>query len=263
MARTDPATREQRAGDFYREKINAARETRRAGAEAYVQATLAEGRIANTVKHAPGTEQGATGASVENIRQLHEDARLDITNYRPTTVEDIAREIGPAFAGADDRVKALRQAQVNLNNLIDATDNSRYLIQREHEQCQRQMSGLRTVLDRYGPLRDRQLFDLEERMGRLSAEHEALIMRAPALGHDVSAAEHTRAAEFDKVRKPAERELADRQQRAAAARAELAAQRARELARERAQWEAERQRERQQEREGHVHRHSRGLSLGR
>jgi hypothetical protein len=210
--------------------------------------------------------QGAKGP-VEALKRLHDDARLDITGYQPSTVEDVARELSPAFAAADDRAKALRQAQVNLNNLIDATDNSRHFVQRQHEQRQRQMNGLQKALDRYGPLGDRQLSEFEERMDQLSAEREALIMRAPALGHDLSAAEYTRAVELEKVRKPAERELADRQQRATAARAELAAERAREVARERAQWEAareaERQRERQAEREGHVHRHSRGMSLGR
>jgi MobA/MobL family len=245
------AEREQRATDFYERKIIAGRDLRRQAREErlargddFWQQTLAAGRMANTAK--------ANAMTYEDIRQINETAKLDRDKwgYHPLTVEDVAREISPAFADADDCFKALTTKADTLDKAIEDKAREQQGVKWHHDLRQEQMSGLQAVADRFW--RDQQLFDLEETWHKLDKERTELVEHRTRLTDKLGAAEDTRAAELEKVREPAQRELADRQQRAAAARETLAAYRARERA-----IEQERQAERQRLQP------SRGYSLGR
>jgi chromosome segregation ATPase len=194
----------------------------------------------------------ANATTYEDVRRLNETAKLDRDKwgYHPLTVEDVAREIGPTFADADARFKALTTKAENLDKAIEDKASAERDIKWQHDLRQEQMSGLQAVADRFW--RDQQLFDLEEAWHKLDKERTELVEHRARLADKIGAAEDTRAAELEKVREPAQQELADRQQQAAAARETLAAYRARERA-----IEQERQAERQRLQP------SRGYSLGR
>jgi Ti-type conjugative transfer relaxase TraA len=159
--------------------------------------------------------------------QLLRDRAADLvpSQWRKLTVEDVARQISPKYAQAAAKVDAVGSAAAKVAKAQEHWERQRLGASWQGERRWQQMGGLRRFAHSVGLRSDPQMTQSEQGGQRATAVLEKLGIRRATLRDKLAFHERIADAELDKVRPAAERELAQRQQRAAAARAVLEQQR--------------------------------------
>ena len=156
------------------------------------------------------------------------------------TVQDVARQLDPAYAAAADRAEQLRKETAEVAKSIAHYEGVLRSNQEAGDRRWQEMGFLRQVAHKTGARRDHWLSLNEDREQWAREELAKLDPRRADLAQQLPAAEKTEATAFARIEPAATAELAQRQVRGAAAR---------EILQER--WEQEREehaREQQQER---------------
>jgi Ti-type conjugative transfer relaxase TraA len=164
--------------------------------------------------------------------QLLRDRVADLvpSQWRKLTVEDVARQISPDYAQAAANVDAVGAAAAKVAKAQEHWQRERLGAGWQGERRWQQMGGLRRFAHAVGLRSDPQITHSEQRQQRATAVLEKIGIRRATLRDKLAYHERIADAELDKVRPAAERELAQRQQRAAAARAALEQQHQQETA---------------------------------
>jgi Ti-type conjugative transfer relaxase TraA len=166
-------------------------------------------------------------------------AQADVVNpgfaYRPMTVQDVARQMNPAYAAAADRAEQLRKETAEVAKSIAHYEGVRQANQVAGDRRWQEMGFLRQVAHKTGARRDHWLSSNEDREQWALEELAKLDPRRTDMAQQLPAAEKAEATAFARIEPAASAELAQRQARGVAAR---------EIQQER----EERAREQQQER---------------
>jgi hypothetical protein len=175
---------------------------------------------------------------------LRAAAQADVVNpgfaYRAMTVQDVARQMNPAYVAAADRAEQLRKQAAEVAKSITHYEGIRRANQEAGDRRWQEMGFLRQVAHKTGARRDHWLSLNENHEQRALGELAKLDPRRAELTQQLPAVEKAEALAFARIEPAATVELEKRQVRGAAAR---------EIQQER--WEREREeraREQQQER---------------
>ena len=175
---------------------------------------------------------------------LRAAAQADVVNpgfaYRPMTVQDVARQMDPAYAAAADRAEQLRKEAAEVAKSVVHYEGVLQSNQEAGDRRWQEMGFLRQVAHKTGARRDHWLSVNEDREQWASEELTKLDPRRAELTQQLPGAEKAEVRAFARIEPAATAELAQRQARGAAAR---------EILQERwGQEREERAREQQQER---------------
>jgi hypothetical protein len=172
---------------------------------------------------------------------LRAAARADVVHpgfgSRPMTVQDVARQMDPAYAAAADRAEQLRKQTADAAKSIAHYEGVLRSNQAVGDRRWQEMGLLRQIAHKTGARRDRWLSVNEDREQWALAEIAKLDPRRTDLAQQLSAAEKAETRAFARIAPAAATELANRQARGATARGILEER-----------WQQEHVRERQQER---------------
>jgi hypothetical protein len=149
------------------------------------------------------------------------------SGWRTLTVEDVARELSPAYAETLKTIERLQEEIRNQSFVINHRERDKEAATEQRDQRWKQMGLTRKALHKLG-WHDRKIDEQETAARRASYVSERRQVKRSALAGELRMAERGAARELEKVRPEAEALLASRQQTAAAARQELQEQRDRE-----------------------------------
>jgi hypothetical protein len=159
---------------------------------------------------------------VDDVAQLQRDAMLARvpSGWRDLTVHDIGRNLSASY---DERLKEIAQLRKDIEKNRHAIEFSqRDMIEHNHERDLRwqQLGWVKKALHTIG-LRDRKISEHEAAAKKASRGFDRMRTRRWALGGALQSAERQAERELEKVRPEAETALAERKEKARAARATL------------------------------------------
>lgn len=171
-----------------------------------------------------------------DLAKLRRDAMADRvpSGWRDLTVADVARELSPDYAGQVREIARLKDEIAKTEATIDHRQRTMIGADYKRELRWQSLKWHRKAMHQIG-WRDRQIEMHEATARRAGYGFDKLEIKASALGGRLRIAERRAEMELEKIRPGAEKELAQRQQKAAAARAVLEEMRAQQTARQRAE----------------------------